>query len=83
MTSVATRWRFSEQPDAAASSGLADALHIPEALASLLILRGFGSIEDAKAFLRPSLASLSDPAEFKDLPEAARLVAEAVRAGET
>jgi len=83
MTSVATRWRFSEQPDAAARRALADALPIPEVLAALLIQRGFGSVEDAKAFLRPSLTSLSDPSEFKDLPEAASLIADAVRAGQT
>ena len=83
MTSLATRWNFSEQPDAAARSALAKALHVPEALAALLIQRGYSSVEEAKGFLRPTLDSLSDPAEFKDLPEATSLIAQAVRAGET
>ena len=83
MTSLATRWNFSEQPDAGARSALAHALHVPEALAALLIQRGYSSVEEAKGFLRPTLDSLSDPAEFKDLPEATALIAQAVRAGET
>jgi single-stranded-DNA-specific exonuclease len=58
-------------------------LGIPQALAALLIQRGFGTLEDAKTFLRPSLTSLSDPLEFKDLPEATSLIAAAVRAGQT
>ena len=83
MTSLATRWNFSEQPDAGARSALAQALRVPESLAALLIQRGYSSVEEAKGFLRPTLDSLSDPAEFKDLPEATSLIAQAVRAGET
>lgn len=83
MTSLATRWDLGEQPDAGARSALAQALQVPETLAALLIQRGYSSVEEAKGFLRPTLDSLSDPAEFKDLPEATSLIAQAVRAGET
>ena len=74
MTAINTRWKFSEQPDSAVRGSLADALHIPEALAALLIQRGYRSVEDAKRFLRPTLDSLSDPYQFKDLPEATSLI---------
>ncbi len=83
MTAIDTRWKFAEQPDSVLRGSLADALHIPEALAALLIQRGFRSVEDAKRFLRPNLESLSDPYQFKDLPEATSLIAQAVRAGKT
>jgi single-stranded-DNA-specific exonuclease len=52
-------------------------------LASLLVQRGMDQADKAKLFLRPTLATLSDPAEFKDLPEAAALIAEHVRAKKT
>lgn len=84
MTSVAdTRWRLSDPPDPDLSGDLVGALNIPDTLAELLVQRGFKSVEDAKSFLRPTLNSLTDPAHFKDLPEAAKLIAAAVRSGET
>ena len=84
MTSIAaTRWKFSQRPDPVASQTLVGSLSIPATLADLLVQRGFDSVEDAKTFLRPTLESLSDPYQFKDLPKAASLVAEAVRSGKT
>ena len=84
MTSIAaSRWKFSERPDPGASQTLVGSLSIPATLADLLVQRGFDSVENAKTFLRPTLESLSDPYQFKDLPEAASLVAEAVRSGKT
>ena len=84
MTSVAaTRWKLSEQPDPVASQTLVGSLSIPATLADLLVQRGFDSVENAKTFLRPTLESLSDPYQLKDLPEAASLVAETVRSGKT
>jgi single-stranded-DNA-specific exonuclease len=44
-----------------ASVGLARALGVPEAIAQLLICRGFGTVETAEAFLRPGLGQLHDP----------------------
>ena len=80
---VPTRWKYREQPDRDRSDELADALKIPTTLADLLVQRGHESVEEAKSFLRPTLASLSDPAEFIDLPKAAAIIAATVRAGKT
>ncbi|MCZ6918279.1 MAG: single-stranded-DNA-specific exonuclease RecJ [Gemmatimonadetes bacterium] len=83
MSIVPTRWKYREQPDRDRSDELAEALRIPATLAELLVQRGHGSVEQAKSFLRPTLASLSDPSEFIDLPKAAALIAATVRAGKT
>ena len=82
MTSIAaTRWKFSAPPDRAVSRKLVDTINIPEALAELLVQRGHSSVEDAKMFLRPTLSSLTDPNQFRDLPKATSLIADTVRAG--
>lgn len=83
MTTIETRWKLREPPDPGVQGTLAGALNIPDTLAGLLIQRGYNCVEDAKRFLRPTLASLSDPHELKDLPEAVETIARAVRAGET
>jgi single-stranded-DNA-specific exonuclease len=48
-----------------------------------LIQRGYGSPEEAKLFLRPSLADLTDPFLLRDMGQAVRLIADAVRSGQT
>ena len=78
-----SRWRLSGPADPATTRELATVLHIPEQLAALLVQRGVDDIETAKVFLRPSLDGLSDPAQFRDLPKAAAIIAEAVRRKET
>ena len=77
------RWIVEPPADAAQSRGLAAALNIPEALARLLIQRGYGDPEIAKAFLRPSLDSLSDPYRLAGMAEAVEVVSCAVKAGHT
>jgi single-stranded-DNA-specific exonuclease len=49
----------------------------------VLVQRGFGSPDQAKLFLRPSLDELSDPFLLKDMDVAVKLIAEAACAGQT
>lgn len=65
-------------PDAAATESLAAALALPRPLAGLLVQRGFGEPEAARAFLRPSLDQLADPFALAGMHEAVGLIAEAV-----
>jgi single-stranded-DNA-specific exonuclease len=75
-------WQVNHPPDRERAEALATALRIPHQLAELLVQRGVDDISTAKVFLRPSLDGLSDPAEFKDLPEAVGIIADSVRRGE-
>ncbi len=75
------RWRLSAPPDETAARSLANELGIPPALARLLVARGFGLAEAARAFLRPSLDTLQDPLTLRDMDRAVEAVAGAVRAG--
>jgi single-stranded-DNA-specific exonuclease len=83
MTVVLPRWALEPVPDTAAARGLADSLRIPEALAALIVQRGFGTSERARAFLRPSLSDLSDPFSLAGMDQAVETVAAAVKAGRT
>jgi single-stranded-DNA-specific exonuclease len=73
------RWVLTASADPHLTQALADALHIPEPLAALLVQRGLESAERAKAFLRPDLERLSDPHCWADMPVAVELLAAAVR----
>lgn len=79
---IVPRWSVARPPDPGLVGELSSALSIPEALASLLVLRGYGSAGDARAFLRPNLTGLSDPMTWADMPEAVAAVQGAVRRGE-
>jgi single-stranded-DNA-specific exonuclease len=81
MIRTVARWEVARPPDHASVSALADALKLPEALARLLLVRGFATPDAAKAFLRPELATLSDPFSLKDMDRAVETIAGAVRAG--
>jgi single-stranded-DNA-specific exonuclease len=83
MTLVLPRWALEPVPDPAAARDLAAALRIPEALAALMVQRGFGTSERARAFLRPSLSDLSDPFSLAGMAQAVETVAAAVKAGRT
>jgi single-stranded-DNA-specific exonuclease len=83
MTVVLPRWALEPVPDTAAARDLADSLRIPEALAALMVQRGFGTSERARAFLRPSLSDLSDPFSLAGMDQAVETVAAAVKAGRT
>ena len=56
----ATRWVYTET-DRAAVSALARALGIPRVVAHLMVSRGIHAVDAARAFLDPSIDSLSDP----------------------
>ncbi len=57
-------------------------LAVPLAVCRLLVARGFGTLDDAKRFLRPALEQVEAPDALADLPRAAARLAAAVRAGE-
>ena len=76
------RWRLAAAPDARAVAALAAALNLPLPLAALLVQRGHASPEDARAFLRPDLATLSDPLALAGMAAAVEIISDAVRRGE-
>jgi len=78
---IPARWAITARPDSSLTTALAADLAIPETLAALLLQRGLGAPLDAKAFLRPELARLSDPWSLADMPRATELIAGAVRSG--
>ncbi|MGH7539114.1 MAG: single-stranded-DNA-specific exonuclease RecJ [Gemmatimonadales bacterium] len=79
---IIPRWSIARPPDPGVVGALAIALSIPEPLAALLVQRGYDSAGDARAFLRPGLASLSDPLQWADMRAAVATVAAAVRRGD-
>ena len=82
MIALASRWRVAETPAAERVAALTKALRLPPVLARLLVQRGFEAPDDARAFLKPSLETLSDPFALRDMDIAVRLVHDAVRAGQ-
>src|SRR3989442_365004 len=60
---------------------VAAALHIPEPLAALLVQRGLTAPAVARAFLRPDLERLSDPADWAGMRGAVDLIVAMVRRG--
>lgn len=79
---IKSRWALTAPPDPLATRALALALTIPEPLAALLVQRGLGQADIAKAFLRPELERLSDPLLWADMKTAVDILAAAVRARE-
>jgi len=65
---IPARWAVAAPPDPQLTAALASDLHIPEPLAAILVQRGLGAPEHAKAFLRPDLERLSDPHAWADMP---------------
>ncbi len=79
---AAPRWRIAPLPDDTTARALAGALSLPLPLAALLVQRGFGDPEAAKIFLRPSIATLSDPYLLAGMKDAVAVIAAAVVAGQ-
>src|SRR5690606_13746141 len=78
----AVRWRIAAAQDREAARALASALGLPLPLAALLVQRGHGSPEAARAFLRPELSQLGDPLQLRDVDRAvATILAVAGRGG--
>ena len=61
---------------------LSSELGIDPVLARLLVQRGIGTFQEARAFFRPSLDNLHDPFLMKDMDKAVERVEAAVRTGE-
>ena len=76
---IPPRWIVTPNADPDTARVLASALRIPDALAALLVQRGLGSPDLAKAFLRPDLERLTDPHCWADMGVAVELVARAIR----
>lgn len=79
----APRWHLTDSPDDGAVDALTRELKLPRALCSVLAVRGLSLPASAKAFLRPLLAGLHDPARLPDAPQAAERIQHAIRTGET
>ena len=77
----AVRLVLAPPPDPGEVAALAAALSVPRPLAALLLQRGFGEPEAARAFLRPELESLGDPYALGGMEPAVATIAEAVRSG--
>jgi single-stranded-DNA-specific exonuclease len=80
---IPARWTVAPEADAVLTTALAADLSIPQALAALLVQRGFRAAALAKAFLRPDLDSLSDPRAWAGMTRATELIVAAVRSGTT
>src|SRR5262249_24235797 len=76
---IPPRWIVTASADPETTKLLAAELRIPEALASILVQRGLGTPDLAKAFLRPDLERLTDPNCWADMPVAVERLARAVR----
>ena len=64
------RWVVAPRPDQAAVEALSERLHLPGALAALLVQRGQGNADVARKYLRPALDDLSDPMALAGMAEA-------------
>jgi single-stranded-DNA-specific exonuclease len=73
-------WEFAEP--APGRTALARELGVSETLARLLIARGLTDARDARRFLAPSLAAVTDPFLLPGMSEAVRRLSEAARDGE-
>lgn len=80
---IARRWQVASAGiDPQSEERLAAELDVPKAVATLLLVKGFRSAAEARAFLHPSAADLHDPATMRGLPEAVRRLQSALRAAE-
>jgi single-stranded-DNA-specific exonuclease len=77
------RWVVAPRPDHSAVEGLAERLHLPPALAALLLQRGQANADDARRYLRPAIGDLSDPLALAGMADAVDAIAATVRAGGT
>ena len=78
------RWRLPESnpEDLDVIRNLSRLLNVPNSLASILVARGIRSYDEAKAFFRPSLDELYDPALMSDMDIATARVRKAIDSGE-
>ncbi len=79
----APRWSVAPAPPARQVAALRKELHLPRAMCVVLAVRGFGQPAAARAYLRPSLAELPDPALLTDAVRACERILSAIERGET
>ena len=72
------RWTIKPKPDPTKVRHLAEALHVDDLVAELLIQRGIETFDDARKFFRPTLADLHDPFLMKDMDKAVARIERAV-----
>ena len=79
-----SQWQISPLSDeqATACKRLSHELHISEASARLLVVRGIRSKEEASAFVHPSLKGLHDPFLMRDMEQAVARLQQAVKSHE-
>ena len=77
------RWAFPEQVDELAVARLRRELRLPDALCRLLVARGHGEPDGAKAFLRPHAGSLHPPALMAGMGDAVARLRRAIHGRET
>ena len=84
MTATATKlWHPRRPLDERAAAELAASTNLPPVFASLLVARGYATLDDARAFLKPKLEGLHDPYALRDMDRAVERVRRAIRDGET
>ncbi|MBU8891750.1 MAG: single-stranded-DNA-specific exonuclease RecJ [Bacteroidales bacterium] len=76
------RWVLKKQGGKEENEKLANELNIDSALANLLIQRGVGTFDQAKAFFRPELDDLHDPFLMKDMDLAIERIGKAIQNNE-
>jgi single-stranded-DNA-specific exonuclease len=80
---TARRWVLPAPPDAAAADRLHAELRLPPVLCWLLVQRGHGEPESARAFLRPRAGDLHPPGALAGMADAVERLLRARAAGET
>ena len=76
------KWILKDVADGETVARLSSELGIDPVLSKLLVQRGIGSFQEARAFFRPSLDNLHDPFLMKDMDKAVDRVGAAVKSGE-
>lgn len=76
------KWVLKETADKEKADRLSVELGIDSVLATLLVQRGIGTFEEARAFFRPELSSLHDPFLMKDMDKAVDRLDKALSSGE-
>jgi single-stranded-DNA-specific exonuclease len=72
------RWTIKPKPSEEKVKHLAQALHVEDFVATLLIQRGIENFDQAKAFFRPSLDDLHNPYLMKDMDKAVERIEKAI-----
>lgn len=76
-------WELLPSPNSDTVDSLCAALGVQPWLATLLVQRGIATLEQSKAFFRPSLGSLHDPFLMKDMDKAVQRLQKAIHSGES